>query len=40
MFPLMPQVKLPKRLDLAQDAAWALDDIPGRIAANWLEVRL
>ena len=28
MFLLVPQVKLPKRLDLAQDAARALDDIP------------
>jgi len=34
------QVKLPKRLDLALDAARALYDIPGLIVANWLEVRL
>ena len=40
MFLLVPQVKLPKRLDLAQDAARALDDIPGLIVANWVEVRL
>ena len=40
MFLLVPQVKLPKRLDLAQDAARALDGMPGLIVANWLEVRL
>ena len=40
MFLFVPQVKLPKRLDLAQDAARALDDIPGLIVANSLEVRL
>jgi Family of unknown function (DUF6441) len=40
IFLLVPQVKLPKRLDLAQDAARALDDIPGLIVANWLEARL
>jgi hypothetical protein len=40
MFLLVPQVKLPRRLDLAQDAARALDDIPGLIVANWLEARL
>jgi len=40
MFLRVPQVKLPKRLDLAQDAARALDDIPRLIVANWLEVRL
>lgn len=40
MFLRVPLVKLPKRLDLAQDAAPALDDIPGLIVANWLEVRL
>jgi hypothetical protein len=40
MFLLVPQVKLPKRLDLARDAERALDDIPGLIVAKWLEVRL
>jgi hypothetical protein len=40
IFLLVPQVKLPKRLDLAQDAARALDDIPRLIVANWLEARL
>jgi hypothetical protein len=40
IFLLVPQVKLPKRLDLEQDAARALDDIPGLIVANWLEARL
>jgi hypothetical protein len=40
IFLLVPQVKLPKRLDLAQDAARALDDIPGLIVANWSEARL
>jgi hypothetical protein len=40
MFLLVPQVKLPKRLDLARDAERALDDIPGLIVANWVEARL
>jgi transposase len=40
IFLLVPQVKLPKRLDLARDAARALDDIPGLIVTNWLEARL
>jgi len=40
IFLLLPQVKLPKRLDLAQDAARALDGVPGLIVANWLETRL
>ena len=40
MFSLVPQVKLPKRLDLAQDADRALDDIPSLIVANWVEARL
>jgi hypothetical protein len=40
IFLLVPQIKLPKRLDLARDADRALDDIPGLIATNWLEPRL
>ena len=37
IFLLVPQVKLPKRLDLARDADRALDGVPGLIVANWLE---
>lgn len=37
IFLLVPQVKLPKRLDLARDADRALDSVPGLIVANWLE---
>jgi hypothetical protein len=40
IFLLVPQVKLPKRLDLARDAARAHDAVPGLIAANWVEGRL
>ena len=40
IFLLVPQVKLPKRLDLARDADRALDSVPGLIVANWLEGRL
>jgi len=36
IFLLVPQVKLPKRLDLARDAERALDSVPGLIVANWL----
>jgi hypothetical protein len=32
----VPQVKLPKRPDLARDAAQAHDAVPGRIVANWV----
>ena len=39
MFLLVPQVKLPKRLDLARDAERAADGVPGLIVANWLENR-
>lgn len=39
IFLLVPQVKLPKRLDLARDADRALDSVPGLIVANWVEVR-
>ncbi|MFP7572423.1 DUF6441 family protein [Marivita sp. S2033] len=40
IFLLVPQVKLPKRLDLARDADRALDSVPGLIVANWVEVRI
>ena len=36
IFLLVPQVKLPKRLDLARDAERAHDAVPGLIVANWL----
>lgn len=39
IFLLVPQVKLPKRLDLARDAERALDAVPGLIVANWVEAR-
>ena len=39
IFLLVPQVKLPKRLDLARDAEAALDSVPGLIVANWVESR-
>ena len=37
IFLLVPQVRLPKRLDLARDAEAAQDALPGAIVANWLE---
>lgn len=40
IFLLVPQVKLPKRLDLERDAERALDSVPGLIVANWVEERL
>ena len=40
IFLLVPQVKLPKRLDLARDADRALDGVPGVIVANWVEAKL
>jgi len=40
IFLLVPQVKLPKRLDLARDADRALDSVPGLIVANWTEGQL
>ena len=39
IFLLVPQVKLPKRLDLARDADRALDGVPGLIVANWVDGR-
>ena len=35
IFLLVPQVKLPKRLDLARDADEALDGVPRLIVAGW-----
>jgi len=40
IFLLVPQVKLPKRLDLARDADRALDSVPGLIVANWVDGHL
>jgi hypothetical protein len=40
IFLLVPQVKLPKRLDLARDAERAQDALPGLIVANWVEARI
>jgi hypothetical protein len=40
IFLLVPQVKLPKRLDLARDAGRAVDSVPGRIVANWIASKL
>ncbi|WP_299131674.1 DUF6441 family protein [uncultured Amaricoccus sp.] len=37
IFLLVPQIRLPKRLDLARDAARAHDAVPGLIVANWVE---
>ena len=39
IFLLVPQVKLPKRLDLARDTDAAKDALPGAIVANWVEER-
>lgn len=39
IFLLAPQVKLPKRLDLARDAERAHDAVPGLIVANWEAAR-
>jgi hypothetical protein len=36
IFLLVPQVKLPKRLDLNRDAERALDSVPGLIVTNWV----
>jgi hypothetical protein len=36
IFLLVPQVRLPKRLDLARDAARAHEAVPGLIVANWV----
>ena len=39
IFLLVPQVKLPKRLDLARGAERAVDGVPGLIVAKWVEAR-
>jgi hypothetical protein len=36
IFLLVPQVKLPKRLDLARDAVQVKDALPGLVVARWL----
>ncbi|WP_420857671.1 DUF6441 family protein [Marivivens marinus] len=40
IFLLVPQVKLPKQLDLARDAARVHEVVPGLIVANWLETKI
>ena len=40
IFLLVPQVKLPKRLDLARDAERAHEAVPGLIVANWVDAKL
>ncbi len=40
IFRLVPQVKLPKRLDLGRDAEGALDSLPGLVVAKWVEGQL
>ena len=37
IFLLVPQVKLPKRLDLARDAERAGNAVPGLIVGYWME---
>jgi len=37
IFVLVPQVRLPKRLDLAREAERAADAVPGRIVGKWVE---
>ncbi|MCE8540253.1 hypothetical protein KBY27_22540 [Ruegeria pomeroyi] len=39
IFLLVPQVRLPKRLDLGRDAERALDSVPGLIVARWVKDR-
>ena len=40
IFLLVPQVRLPKRLDLARDAGRARDAVPELIVANWVDERV
>jgi len=40
IFLLVPQVKLPKRLDLARDAERAHEAVQGLIVANWVKARI
>jgi Family of unknown function (DUF6441) len=37
IFLLVPQVKLRKRLDLAQDAEKVAGSVPGLIVSSWVE---
>jgi hypothetical protein len=37
IFLLVPQVKLPKRLDLSRDAERAHEAVPGLIVAKWVQ---
>lgn len=39
IFLLVPQVRLPKRLNLARDAERSVDSVPGLIVASWVESR-
>jgi len=39
IFLLVPQIRLPKRLDLARDAERAHGAVPGPIVSNWVEGR-
>ena len=40
IFLLVPQVRLRKRRDLARDADRAVDSVPGRLVANWVEAKV
>lgn len=40
IFLVAPQVKLPKRFDLAQDAIAAQHALSGKIVTNWVEGQL
>ena len=40
IFLLVPQVRLPKRLELARDAERAADAVPGKIVGKWVEGRI
>jgi hypothetical protein len=40
VFLLVPQVRLPKRLDLARDARAAQEALPGAIVANWVDGKI
>ena len=40
IFLMVPQVKLPKRLDLARDAERAQSELPAAIVAIWIDERL
>jgi hypothetical protein len=39
IFLLVPQVKLPKRLDLARDAERVHEAVPGLVVASWAKSR-